>query len=73
MGVSPPRPSPGSATDNASYSDIVFGIFKILGYNVSPRFKDLDDQQFRRPTMPGVETGAYGVLEPLARDRKSVV
>lgn len=57
------------ATDNASYSDIVFGIFKILGYNFSPRFKDLDDQRFWRATMPGVETGTYGVLEPLARNR----
>lgn len=57
------------ATDNASYSDIVFGIFKILGYNFSPRFKDLDDQRFWRATMPGVETGMYGVLEPLARNR----
>ncbi len=57
------------ATDNASYSDIVFGIFRILGYNFSPRFKDLDDQRFWRATMPGVETGTYGVLEPLARNR----
>ena len=45
------------ATDNASYSDMVFGIFKILGYNFSPRFKDLDDQRFWRAAMPGVETG----------------
>ncbi|WP_405393899.1 Tn3 family transposase [Streptomyces gougerotii] len=57
------------ATDNASYSDIVFGIFRILGYNFSPRFKDLDDQRFWRAAMPGVETGTYGVLEPLARNR----
>lgn len=57
------------ATDNASYSDIVFGIFKILGYNFSPRFKDLDDQRFWRATLPGVETGTYGPLEPLARNR----
>ncbi|MER5852059.1 Tn3 family transposase [Streptomyces sp. NPDC002012] len=34
----------GPPTDNASYSDIVFGIFRILGHNFSPRFKDLDDQ-----------------------------
>ncbi|MBO0654510.1 Tn3 family transposase [Streptomyces triculaminicus] len=42
---------------------------KILGYDFSPRFKDLDDQRFSRATMPGVETGTYGVLEPLARNR----
>ncbi|WP_425443289.1 Tn3 family transposase [Streptosporangium canum] len=57
------------ATDNASYSDMVFGPFKILGYNFSPRFRDLDDQRFWRATMPGVETGTYGALEDLARNR----
>ncbi|WSQ82565.1 Tn3 family transposase (plasmid) [Streptomyces sp. NBC_01213] len=57
------------ATDNASYSDIVFGIFRILGYNFSPRFKDLDDQRFWRASLPGVETSTYGPLEPLARNR----
>jgi TnpA family transposase len=39
---------------------MVFGLFKILGYNFSPRFRDLDDQRFWRATMPGVETGSYG-------------
>ncbi|BDH12828.1 hypothetical protein HOK021_40070 [Streptomyces hygroscopicus] len=57
------------ATDNASYSDLVFGLFKILGYNFSPRFRDLDDQRFRRATMPGVETGTYGAVKDLARNR----
>jgi TnpA family transposase len=58
-----------AATDNASYSDMVFGLFKILGYNFSPRFRNLDDQRFWRATMPGVATGTYGVLEDLARNR----
>ncbi|MFJ4859116.1 Tn3 family transposase [Streptomyces sp. NPDC088730] len=57
------------ATDNASYSDMVFGLFKILGYNFSSRFRDLDDQRFWRATMPGVETGTYGAVEDLARNR----
>ncbi|CAM5257948.1 hypothetical protein SCANM63S_04398 [Streptomyces canarius] len=57
------------ATDNASYSDMVFGLFKILGYNFSPRFRDLDDQRFWRAAMPGVQTGHYGVVEDLARNR----
>ncbi len=57
------------ATGNASYSDMVFGLFKVLGYNFSPRFRDLDDQRFRRATMPGVETGTYGAVEDLARNR----
>ncbi|GAA4233053.1 TnpA family transposase [Streptosporangium album] len=54
------------ATDNASYSDMVFGLFSMLVYNFSPRFKDLADQRFWRAEMPGVDTGGYGPLEPLA-------
>jgi TnpA family transposase len=48
---------------------MMFGLFKILGYNFSPRFRDLDDQRFWRATMPGVETGTYGAVEDLARNR----
>lgn len=57
------------ATDNASYSDMVFGLFRILGYNFSPRFRDLDDQRFWRAQMDGVETGGYGPLEDLASNK----
>ncbi|MER6599727.1 Tn3 family transposase [Streptomyces parvus] len=57
------------ATDNASYSDMVFGLFSMLGYNFSPRFKDLADQRFWRAELPGVETGGYGPLESLARNK----
>jgi len=48
---------------------MVFGLFKILGYNFSPRFRDLDDQRFWRAQMPAVETGTYGPLEALARNK----
>ncbi|GGY18152.1 hypothetical protein GCM10010358_81810 [Streptomyces minutiscleroticus] len=47
---------------------MVFDLFKILGYNFSPRFCDLDDQRFWRATMPGVETGSHGAVEDLARN-----
>lgn len=57
------------ATDNASYSDMVFGPFTMLGYNFSPRFKNLGEQRFWRAEMPGVETGEYGPLEDLARNK----
>ncbi|WP_261574656.1 Tn3 family transposase [Frankia gtarii] len=57
------------ATDNASYSDMVFGLFSLLGYNFSPRFRDLADQRFWRAELPGVPSGEYGALEPLARNR----
>ncbi|WP_275419274.1 Tn3 family transposase [Acrocarpospora phusangensis] len=35
-----------SLTDAPSHSDMVFGLLKILGYNFSPRLRDLDDQRF---------------------------
>jgi TnpA family transposase len=57
------------ATDNASYSDMVFGLFSLLGYNFSPRFRDLADQRFWRAELPGASADDYGVLEPLARNR----
>lgn len=57
------------ATDNASYSDMVFGLFKLLGFNFSPRFKDLNDQRFWRAEMPGVRTGDYEPPAALARNK----
>jgi TnpA family transposase len=61
------------ATDNASYSDMVFGIFKMLGYRFSPRFKDLQDQRFWKAQMPGAENaGGYGPLEAIARNKVNV-
>jgi TnpA family transposase len=61
------------ATDNASYSDMVFGIFKMLGYRFSPRFKDLEDQRFWKAQMPGAEAaGGYGPLEAIARNKVNV-
>jgi TnpA family transposase len=48
------------ATGNASYSDIVFGLFTMLGYNFSPRFKDLGDQRFWRAEMPGGRPASTG-------------
>ncbi|MBB5781869.1 TnpA family transposase [Nonomuraea jabiensis] len=57
------------ATDTASYSDIVFGLFRLLGYRFSPRIADLADQRFWRATLPGVAEGDYGPLNALARHR----
>ncbi|MCY1649300.1 Tn3 family transposase [Streptomyces sp. NPDC048212] len=57
------------ATDNASYSDMVFGLFSMLGYNFSPRFKDLADQRFWRAELASVATGGYGPLESPARNK----
>jgi TnpA family transposase len=60
------------ATDTASYSDIVFGLFRLLGYRFSPRIADLSDQRFWRATLPGAPEGDYGPLNALARHRVSL-
>ncbi|MGI8846886.1 MAG: Tn3 family transposase [Candidatus Dormibacteria bacterium] len=74
-----PRPEMVT-TDNASYSDMVFGVFAILGYRFAPRFADLADQRYWRADLPaslpdGVELSAeqaaildYGPLEAIARN-----
>ncbi|MGW3368511.1 Tn3 family transposase [Streptosporangium canum] len=56
-------------TDQASDSDMVFGIFSMLGYRFAPRFADLGDQRFWRAELPDGTTGVYGVLEAIARNK----
>ncbi|MGP3920991.1 Tn3 family transposase [Nonomuraea sp. 10N515B] len=53
-------------TDNASYSDMVFGLFDILGYRFSPRFADLVDQRFWYADLPDQARGSYGPVDALA-------
>jgi TnpA family transposase len=60
------------ATDSASYSDIVLGLFRMLGYRFSPRIADLSDQRFWRATLPGAPEGDYGALNALARHKVSL-
>ncbi len=55
------------ATDTASYSDQVFGLFRLLGYQFSPRLADLSDQRFWRMD----PLADYGALNGLARSRVS--
>lgn len=53
-------------TDTGAYSDIVFGLFRLLGYRFSPRLKDMGSTRFWR-----MDTSAhYGSLNRIA---KSVV
>jgi TnpA family transposase len=59
------------ATDTASYSDIVFGLFRLLGYQFSPRLADLPDQRLWRLTPPGCTASDYGPLNPVARNTLS--
>lgn len=52
-------------TDQASYSDQVFGLFWLLGYQFSPRPAALPDQRFWRLD----RAADYGPLDGLARNR----
>ncbi|HLG75482.1 MAG TPA: Tn3 family transposase, partial [Ktedonobacteraceae bacterium] len=47
-------------TDTAGYTDLIFGLFTLLGFRFAPRFRDLPDQTLYR-----ARKGAdYGVLSP---------
>jgi TnpA family transposase len=52
-------------TDTGGYSDIVFGLFWLLGYRFSPRLADLGDARFWRMNR---QTN-YGILNDLARHK----
>ena len=50
-------------TDTGAYSDVVFGLFWLLGYQFSPRLADIGDSRFWRID----PTADYGALNRLAR------
>jgi TnpA family transposase len=50
-------------TDTASYSDIVFGLFAIRGYQFSPRIADLADTRLWRTNT----RASYGPLDQMSR------
>jgi TnpA family transposase len=50
-------------TDTASYSDVIFGLFHVLGYQFSPRLADVGEARFWR-----IDASTdYGALNGLAR------
>ena len=52
-------------TDTGAYSDVVFGLFRLLGYRFSPRLADIGGTRFWR-----IDAQAdYGKLNALARQR----
>lgn len=59
------------ATDTASYSDVVFGLFRLLGYQFSPRLADMPDQRLWRLTVPGGPAADYGSLNAVATNKLS--
>jgi TnpA family transposase len=58
-------------SDTASYSDLVFGLFRILGYQFAPRIADLADTRLWRLDAPGYpgHRADYGPLNGVARSR----
>lgn len=55
-------------TDTAGYSDIVFGLFWLLGYQFSPRLADTGEARFWR-----IDSKAdYGALDGIARQKVKV-
>jgi TnpA family transposase len=55
-------------TDTGAYSDVVFGLFRLLGYRFSPRLADIGGTRFWR-----IDPDAdYGVLNTISRHRISL-
>jgi TnpA family transposase len=52
-------------SDNAGYSDLVFGLFRLLGYQFSPRISDLGDARLWRFD----REANYGAIDGVARNR----
>ena len=52
-------------TDTAGYSDIVFGLFGLLGYQFSPRLADIGSSKFWRTD----SSADYGVLNILSKNK----
>jgi TnpA family transposase len=59
-------------TDSASYSDVVFGLFSLLGYRFSPRLADLPDKRFWRFDM-SADYGAFGNLSRHRLDHRLIL
>lgn len=52
-------------TDTAGYSDVVFGLFWLLGYRFSPRIADIGESRFWR-----IDNSAhYGALDGLTKNK----
>jgi len=55
-------------TDTGAYSDVVFGLFRLMGYRFSPCLADIGDTRFWR-----IDANAdYGKLNTISRHRISL-
>lgn len=52
-------------SDSAGYSDVVFGLFRLLGFQFSPRLADLESMRYWRLD----RTADYGPLQEVSRHR----
>ena len=52
-------------SDTAAYSDIIFGLFYLLGYRFSPRIADIGKSRYWRIN----REAKYGLLEEASRNR----
>jgi TnpA family transposase len=52
-------------TDTGAYSDVVFGLFRLLGYRFSPRLADIGGQRFWRID----QQADYGMLNTISAHR----
>ena len=52
-------------TDTGAYSDVVFGLFRLLGYRFSPRLADIGGQRFWRID----QQADYGMLNAISAHR----
>ena len=59
-------------TDHGSYSDMMFGLFALLGYQFAPRIADLGDARYWYAHEDKTPTPDYGPLGDLARNRISL-
>jgi len=50
-------------TDTAGFTELIFGLFELLGFRFAPRLRDLPDQVLYRAQ----RDADYGVLDPLLR------
>ena len=63
-----PRPHT-VVTDTGSYSDMVFGLFTLLGYRFAPRISDLGDARYCYAHDARTPAPDYGVLNDLVSNR----
>jgi len=58
-------------TDTAGYSDLVFGLFWLLGYQFSPRLADLGEYRFWRIDRAADYGALNGLVSPATHQHQA--